>query len=496
MSFIYDDKKLLADLIKSAVDHEVKFNKHGQIAADPSVNAELRNYLTLTKKLADQLEQKYFPPPADAAAVSTGTGKDANLGVPELSSLGNFLDFIVNNQITVGGQRVAYGANEKNPDPRQWKPVTAEQVKFMMETQTAEGDRAQFQADYYVNPALLSTYINSMLRDNSKEDESTQRFTKTMLGARIQDVNRIFKTKLTTDYKEPEVQTGDDKEVDRLPKVLDPQHPLAKGSEISLFYKDIKSAEAFHAWLGASKIAIKVDETTSAAIGDEKFNQCVVLNVLGERAQSLSSLSTVESKAWSAAYLRQIVQIASQTNCQLTGVSTNPAAGAGGRGGASDPAALYKLATLLPFNADEINTRDLKIFADMYARLFPDPKITALVQQANKAFQDVDSNMLSPGAPIPMDETTLTTTGFKMFTQQPQILASNLYTCISVVGRLYELFVINHRQEIADNKSMGAGVLQSVEQQIAPGGPQKTNLGDLLQLIKDLKADWEQGFKK
>src|SRR5579863_3281093 len=130
MSFIYDDKKLLDNLIKSAIDFEVKFNKNGQLAANPNVNMEYRNYLTLTQKLVDQLSQQVSPttPNKDPNAPATLlAAQNAPMKISDVVSLGNFFDYTIKNGITVDGQRPVYGANETGFDPKYWKPVDAEQ---------------------------------------------------------------------------------------------------------------------------------------------------------------------------------------------------------------------------------------------------------------------------------------------------------------------------------------------------------------------------------
>jgi hypothetical protein len=156
-------------------------------------------------------------------------------------------------------------------------------------------------------------------------------------------------------------------------------------------------------------------------------------------------------------------------------------------------ASLEQLASMLPFNSEEINTRELKMFVDQYALL--DPRMATLAQSANTDFQNIDSFMIRPGAPIQLDETTLTPIGFNTLARGTNggiRLATVLYGMIQTVGRMYQLFVQDHLQEIANPRSgMGPGVAQSVQQQIAPGGPEKTNLGDLLQLIKNLQADFQ-----
>ncbi len=198
------DKNLIDALLKSGIDYETKFNKQGQIALDQRFNQEYHNYLTLTDKLADQLKRNLLQYTDPAAATEVTANTTAELGVADLTTLGNFLNYTVRNGIKVNGQRVAYAIGEKVPDPKKWWPVSAEEATTMMESEDAEGNRQASKADFYVNKELLTAYINSLVAKVSKEDESVQRFAKTMLQGIIQKVNQMFDTKLTTEYKEPE----------------------------------------------------------------------------------------------------------------------------------------------------------------------------------------------------------------------------------------------------------------------------------------------------
>ncbi len=486
MNSIFDDKKLLAELIKSAVDHEVKFNKHGQVAADARINTEWRNYLTLTQKLSNQLRNKYFPKAPDSAVVSTATGKDAALGVPELSSLGNFLDFIVNNQIMVDGKRVAYGAGEQNPDPRFWLPVTAEQVKFMMETQTAEGERTQFQADYYVNRDLLVKYITHILRENSKQDESTQRFTKTMLGARIEDINRVFKTKLTTDYKEPEKVLPDTTEVDRFPKTVENFKNLAQAGEVPLLYGDIKSIETLNGWLGKNGIGHKTGNQI-VTIKDQDFDLCGMINYMFGRATLLYQRRTSESGPIMQAYMSKMTAIAKQASCELTQPGgkpgQQPGQGQPGTGSQITPRALVGLATLRPFNTQHINFQELETFLTKYLEI--KPQVAPLVGQVRNAMQLANGVLKSPG--MPLDTSNLNAQQVRLWTDQPLQLLNYLHTIISVAGGVYTDFVTECRNVLKDMRG-GDSILRSVEEQVTDGGPQKVNLWAIQRVMSTIQS--------
>jgi hypothetical protein len=488
MSSIFDNDKLLADLIKSAVDHEVKFNKHGQLAADPTVNVEFKNYLTLTQKLAEQLRSKYFPKPSDAPTVSTATGKDAPMGVPDLASLGNFLDFIVNNQITVDNKRVAYGAGEKNPDPLQYLPVTAEQIKFMVETVTQQGDRTQFQADYYVSIDLLKKYITSILKETSTKDEETQRFTKAMLSARLQDINRVFRTKLTTDYKEPVKPIDDNAEVDRFPKVVESFTNMAQAGDTPLLYKDIKSLESLNSWLGSKGIGHKTKDQKLVTIRDQDFDLCGIINYMYGRANLLYRRRTAESGPIMQTYMKQMEAIAGQADCKLTapGGQSQPSGQQQGDGsGQVNPVALQQLLTLRPFNSEFINFHEIKIFVDSFAPVRNTKEAINAAQQIDSSIEKAKGMMNQPSDTIMLGMLVESATlePLKALSRQPMPFMNLLFTIVQNAGAMYQEFVgiVKNVLPRVDSNSIAA--------QVYSGGPWSNNMADINQFRRRLMQE-------
>jgi len=493
MSFIYD-KNLLAELIKSAIDHEVKFNKHGQLAADPNVNLEFRNYLTLTKKLADQLEQKYFPSGPGETVVTTGTGKEAQLGVPDLSSLGNFFDFMVNNQIMVDNKRIVYSANEQPPDPRLWKPVTAQQIKFMMETQNEQNERTQFQADYYVNRDLLVKYVNSILRDSSKEDDETQKFIKTMLGARLQDINRIFRTKLTTEYKEPEKVLPDNTVLDNTPKDMDPQTWFNRGN-IPLTIGDLKGGTAFNAWLSGNSISIKVDNR-QMMINHPEFDRCAIMRILNSRAKyNLDRATSAQAQQVATIYAQRIQALAGELKCDLSDKSSQQQQqqqqGQGqGLSGAS-PQILQQLSSLRPFNAQYISFPEIKKFIELYTKYANDADVTKTAADLNGYMEAFKSYLGMRGDTFQL--TNIDNNRFKSMLKNPSAArqaADLLYDIVVYAGQLYQRLVVSLQTVAQDAERAKYIDYRGMQQQVTPGGPQQTNVTDLNDLRQSLSREW------
>lgn len=485
MSFIYENEKLLSELIKSVVDHEMKFNKRGQLAADPNINVEFRNYLTLTQKLVDQLRQQYFPTPPNVAEVTTGTGQQAGLGVPELSSLGNFLDYIVNNQIMVNGKRVAYGANEQNPDPRVYLPVTAEQIKFMLETETPQGGRAQFQADYYVSKDYLTQYITSLLADTSQRDDQSQRFLKTMLGARINDVNRLFHTNLTTDYKAPAEVLPDTTELDKIPNPVDPQNPYQEDGNVSLTVGDVKSFSTLRSWLMGKNMTMKTDDNKTAKAGSAAFDLCAFLSVLNARAANAARWA----KAGGAQYQTQIQAIAKEAQCSLEQPGQGGAAGGQG-GGEISPQILQQLTTLLPFNSANVNFREIQNFTNRYAPLARRSDITSMARQVNSSITEALSLMKQQSMIVPLEQMRSTNdlASWHAFAKDAR-LADVLYTIVNNAGLIYTDFVNTAKAVLGDQATLRNS------QQVDDGGPWSVNMDDINGFRADLKEEAQSGGK-
>jgi len=497
MSFIYENDRLLAELIKSAIDHEVKFNKHGQMAADPSVNNELRNYLTVSQKLAEQLKNTYFPPAADTGVVSTGTNKEAALGVPDLASLGNFLDFIVNNQILVDGKRVAYNGSETSIDTTEYLPVTAEQVKFMVETQNPQGERGQLQAEYYVSRALLEKYITSILKDTSKQDERAQQFIKVMLSARLQEINRIFRTKLTTEYKEPEKVLPDTAVVDNLPKDLSPEQPYGTGN-VPLTIKDLKDSMSLNSWLKTNTITLKAKNNSYLTINHEDFDHCTLLKILVNRAKYNSNRATDQNaKQYATAYDQRVRAIATEIQCDLGGQQQpNQKPGQTGQGGglaAATPAILNQLSSLRPFNSQFISFQEISNFLELYEPFANDASVAQMINKLQDSIQRFRSDTQMGSDTIQLYN--LTTNQFQGMLKDPSkayMAASDLHDIVFYGGTLYQRLVTS-LQTFANDPVRGKYIdYRAMQQQVTPGGPQLTNVNQINRLMYNLKQEWNQ----
>lgn len=395
MSFIYKDNSLISELITKAVEFESKFNKHGQLAADPTVNVEFRNYLNLAKKLADNLKQEFFPPAKDPNALAdVGAAQAAGMTVADLNSLGNFFEFIARNQVTVDGKRIAYFGGENPPDKRVWLPVDAERSVLAMETMDQEGNRGPLQAEYYVSKDLLGKYIQTLAASASQEDAEAQRLIKVMLGNLVNRINRIFNTKFSTDYKAPEKTLPADTVMATFPQVLDPKMYNADGP-VKLTWGDLTSPNTLRNWVHANKVGIKgKDKTLTDA--DQDFDYCVVVNTIYGKATYLKSRSTSDDvEKTNDLFVKKITEIGGKFTgpdgkaCTLGGSG----GGGGGQGGQPgqkpnvSPQALAQVIQRLPFAVRDIDFGRIRLFFEGVKPLL------AHVPQAATYMNDVEAEM-------------------------------------------------------------------------------------------------------
>ena len=85
----------------------------------------------------------------------------------------------------------------------------------------------------------------------------------------------------------------------------------------------------------------------------------------------------------------------------------------------------------------------------------------------------------APNAPIQIANNTIPK--FQLLTKnanQAKLLANYLYTIISYAGRMYQDFAT------VFERGYGAAATRTIRQQIAPGGPQQSNIDDIAQMMR------------
>lgn len=183
MSFIYNDEKLIAELVKSGLDWQYRFSKIGQ-------DATQQDKVSAALKLLDNLERSASP---DEPVISSATD-DAKLFSYHVENLGALLNFVIQNGITVGYKPIAVSNNPNDPS----------YVFYKLETNAGfaeRADRARATTGFYVNKDLLVQYIQSLQKIAHDSGNEVMRV---QLGSLIDQANNQLGTKIDPNYKPKE----------------------------------------------------------------------------------------------------------------------------------------------------------------------------------------------------------------------------------------------------------------------------------------------------
>lgn len=430
MSFIYDDKKLIEELIKSAQDFESKFVKKSQVTAPVSQQSKA-DYFNLAKKLVSNLEASLTPSPND---VSTLSDNPQPLTVNNANSLGNFLNFVADNQIVVGGKRVAYKKGDASkPQGNEYLPINGDMSSVV--DMGDQGDNAEF----YVSKDLISKYLLS-LQDLAQKNKND--ILKIMVGKLIENVNGQLKTNIV---KDTNTAVNPDTTLTSFPEVLDPTSN-ADGPKM-LMFKDIQSPEALKSWVNSNQIAVKYEDQAGKSVvvktNDPKvaFDWCVVIRTINNKAKLLlqNFSTTQELKALYQSFVNQVTKISGSfqgpdgksCNLGVTGLTQPSGEGQDGLQNVSynpnDPNSkgrpgfntnkekdqLNALMNVLPYQSEMIDFNLFKAFAETYLKIDPAAssecshviqlamKMGAMYgkqrgQSTNQSVQDIQAGLKSP----------------------------------------------------------------------------------------------------
>lgn len=475
MSSIFDSN-LINELLKAA-ELDSALSKKAQV--DPAAKQKSDALRLLLTNLRNQLTPLREGP--EQVAHSTGV---ADLSSHNMDSMGDFVEWLAKHGTRVGGTIVVYPGNVDRPseDYGFYKIEPGTEIVVPL----AKPDRSG--VAYWINPGSLKKYLVSLQSDPKLRNNT---MFQVQLLKLVQDANKQLDLDVSEKYQAPEVTLPDNTKVDTLPSTL--VVGLWEAGTIPLLLGDLKSLESLNAWFAKNNIAVKVnDKQQPMTIRDRGFNQCAGIQILFERASAFVSRATPETKAGAQAYLKQITQVAKQANCSVnSSMSTETAGeGAGTEGaGSVNARALSGLATLRPFNSQRIDFREITTFLDKYKAIANKPEINSLVDQVKNSIADANSKLQSPGVALQMDN--LTTTQARLWVKDParQVIPfmNDLYTIISVAGRVYLDFLTECRNYLGDK------VADSVEQQITSGGPQQTNIGTILRVRESLMSEIPRG---
>lgn len=395
MSFIYEDPELIDKLVFSGLDYVVKFTKKGQAAA-AAVQQDRANLLTHIKNLQSQLQ--------DTPTISH-EGEDTakpQLVDKNLESLGDLVQWLVANKITVNGGRVAYGKDEKPPgDGKGWIPYDLETHKTTVDQRGAAPDT------FKVQPALLKTFIVSLQAQAANSDnQAMKKWMNFKLGQLIQEANRDLGTEIDTKYQAPE-NIRDNDVLDRIPQNLVDANTSVTGGNIAFTYADSKDYMSFNKFLSDNNISMKDAGPQGQQLGfnHPKYNRCGILNILMARAKyKYQAARSVDEKNLSTIYMRQVSTIAEQVpgGCDLSGRGEKGSAdmqggqghGQQGAGGNQDEL-ITQIINDLPLQQADVNFDRIRRFMESLGKLMGNnPTINTLIQQTNNMMVEVSTKYM------------------------------------------------------------------------------------------------------
>jgi hypothetical protein len=192
MSFIYDDKQLIEDLIKAGLDFDNTFSKKAQTT---KLNPDQAKIALI---LLDNIENVVNP---DEPIISSNLDKPEGLLDPYLEGIGALVRYVAANQLMVNGHRIAYDNINKPPakDTAAYIPYELEANSFTGQWENQPTDRT-LKNTFFINKDLLINYLMSLQAESHKQKNKLLEFKlKTLIG----EANRIFNIKIDPNYKPP-----------------------------------------------------------------------------------------------------------------------------------------------------------------------------------------------------------------------------------------------------------------------------------------------------
>lgn len=458
MSFVYDTR-LLRELLKI-----------GQ-QGDPDSEKRVAGHKV--EMLIDDLLKQMQPaqtPEEQAKAVSFQPDpNNPNAPAPKIFStnmetLGALVQWCVQNKITVGGQRIAYSTGEQPPSD-DWVQYKLEGNSGLLEVESREIQRNAV----FLNTDLLVTFIQSRLAALQKKPNKVEEI---MLGARIDDANKLLGTNINKQYTEPE---NPEDTVDNLPQLLDVKNPYQTGQAVPLKLKDLKDVGALKSILSRAGITIR-DRRGQDFKFDDMGDVCSALAILALRAARLAQGVTSGKQK---SYVDHVAQLQQQANC----ANQQGQQGQGGQQGNAQ--LLQQLTTLRPFNTQYVSFAEIKRWLDTYASYANDPDVTDNAENIKGAMDNFKAKSNSGADTIQLNN--LDTNRFKSMLKNPADavnMANYLYDTVSQAGALYQRMVTQLQNLEQDQRFSQA--YRAMQQQITAGGPQQTNLSDLDDLRQNL----------
>ena len=403
MSFLYDPK-IYSQLLKTS-----------QVTTGPVVDT---NNISLAKKLVNRLSRELTnvtePPNLTSNA-------PADLMVNNLRDLSELLKFIDLKNLMIDGKRIAYNGKDAQSLP---KDELDKLSKITIDVSRNEDDpnlpqsRQWNTSDYWADmPALIKyvAYLQQKAKSMQEKGNDSGKVLEVMVGKIIDQIN-AYKPNSGLSRK-PKSQPGqpnelpDDTFIDGIvPKVFDISAPISVNKTATspepLKAKDLKNKVSLNAWLADAKV-ITVDpkgvKFAPLDYSDQNADQCVVINVLYNRAKYLVSRAStdVDEKAANY-YLKKIQELGPSFTgvdgkaCTVgsIGAGSNSGANAGNSGGAASGTSgvvesVKRSVEMLPLKVEDINFDRIQSFFRQYENVTSSAGAKGAINQCESVMADL-----------------------------------------------------------------------------------------------------------
>lgn len=403
---------------------------------------------------------------------------NGDLASTHMESMGDLVQWLLAHGKQISNPPIVYPGNVQRPseDYGYYRIEPGTEIVVPL----ARSDRSA--VAYWINADALKKYLISLQGDHKLK--SNVMFQVQLLKL-VQDANKQLDADISEKYEAPE--KPDNYPIDQVPKVL-MANDSKPGSEL-LTYGDLKSREALTSWLTGHNIGLGSAQNTLATNPD-KFDLCGAINVLYYRATRHSQLSArPEDTERFKIYIGRMEKLASEMSCQLTGQpgqqGQQQQPGAGSQGQPGDMNTLQELAGEQIFDINSLDLDKIKVFADKYAGWANRPDVTQLASKIDNSINIAKSYMAAP-ATIQLSGMSATKFGLQQLANlctngaNALRLANALNTVVTYAGSM----VIDLSNHIQRNFRNGDQASRNLKEQVAPGGPQQSNLMQLRGLAR------------
>jgi hypothetical protein len=470
MPIIHDNPWLIEQLLKSVAQDT------NPAPTSPDNQQQIADAMrALLSNLRNQAD------PSSRGVIEHGVGA-ATLGSQNMESMGDFIAWLATNQTKLGGKQIVFPGNTEGHgedyDYYKIEPGT----KVAVEVDTQGGVRPATlpphsgEVGYWIQTDALKQFLVSLQKDDKLKNNVT--FQVQLLNL-IRFANEQLDTELSETYKEV---LPDATVLDAVPNPIDPYNWGGSG-QVILTYADVKSLESLGGWIKNKGISVRKKNQTITSADLQNFQICDVIVALYHRAYSMTR--TPDTAKAIDTYKSSIATIAKQSNCNVSVGAGNLEGGQSSTGEQQQVSmSLEQLAELLPFNTNFIDFRQLAAFTSNYANWSGSnqrPEMAQLGVQVQGAITRINGMLNAPGAPIQMGSLDAQRLGLlaKNVNLGP-ILVRNLYTLISISGRMYQDFMVVFAQA---HGGMDGSPVRPLRQQI---NVQQQNMNDLIRVMNQL----------